>query len=96
MTWRAAVLPFPAAMPKAKPSKGLLKRVRITGSGRIKMHRAYGRHLRSHKSASMIRGYRKPKFIEGEDAARLRVILGLPLPKALRNRRKPAPARAAR
>ncbi len=83
-------------MPKAKPCKGLLKRIRITGNGRIKMHRAYGRHLRSHKSASMIRHYRRPKFIEGADAARLRIILGLPLPKGLaRGKRKPAPAPAA-
>ena len=32
-------------MPKQKPHKGLLKRVRITKSGKIKMHRAFGRHL---------------------------------------------------
>ncbi len=64
-------------MPKNKPHKGLLKRVRVTKSGKIKMHRAFGRHLRSHKSAQTIRGYRKPTFAHASDLKRVSRLLGL-------------------
>ena len=62
-------------MPKNKPNKGLLKRVKITKSGRIKMGRAGGRHLRSHKSASLLRDYRKPIYAKAGDARRVRAML---------------------
>ena len=62
---------------KQKPHKGLLKRVRITKSGKIKLQRACGRHLRSHKTAQAIRGYRLPKYAHASDARRLRKMLGL-------------------
>ncbi len=64
-------------MPKQKPHKGLLKRVRITKSGKIKMHRAFGRHLRSHKSAQTIRRYRKANYAHASDVKRLNRLLGL-------------------
>ncbi len=63
---------------KNKPHKGLLKRVRITKSGKIKFQRACGRHLRSHKSASATRGYRLPAFAHAVDTPRLRGLLCLP------------------
>ena len=72
-------------MPKNKSHKGLLKRVRITKSGRIKLRRACGRHLRSHKSGHQIRGYRRAKYVAGADLQRLRSLLGL----------KASPAKAA-
>ena len=62
---------------KHKPHKGLLKRVRITKSGKIKLQRACGRHLRSHKTGQSIRGYRLPKYAHASDARRLRTMLGL-------------------
>ena len=65
-------------MPKQKPHKGLLKRVRITKSGKIKFQRACGRHLRSHKSASATRSYRLPAFAHASDAKRLRGMLCMP------------------
>ena len=64
-------------MPKNKPHKGLLKRVRVTKSGKIKMHRAFGRHLRSHKSGQTIRGYRRPTFAHASDLKRVSRLLGL-------------------
>ncbi len=64
-------------MPKNKPHKGLLKRVRITKSGKIKMHRAFGRHLRSHKSGQLMRSYRKATFAHPSDVGRLSALLGL-------------------
>jgi len=60
---------------KNKPNKGLLKRIRITKSGRIKFSRAFGRHLRSHKSGSTLRGYRKPAYAKSCDVKRLERLL---------------------
>jgi large subunit ribosomal protein L35 len=62
---------------KNKPHKGLLKRVRITKSGKIKLQKAYGRHLRSHKSAKATRRFRLPTYACPADAKRLRGMLCL-------------------
>ena len=62
---------------KNKPHKGLLKRVRVTKSGKIKLQKAYGRHLRSHKSAKATRQYRLPTYAHRADAKRLRSMLCL-------------------
>ncbi len=74
---------------KNKPHKGLLKRVRITKSGKIKLQKACGRHLRSHKSAKATRGYRLPTYAHPADAKRLRGMLGIAGGGA---RKMPAPA----
>jgi len=58
-----------------KPNKGFLKRIRITKSGRIKIRRAFGRHLRSHKSGALLRSYRKPAFIGAVELKRLGQLL---------------------
>ncbi|MEM7230117.1 MAG: 50S ribosomal protein L35 [Planctomycetota bacterium] len=62
-------------MPKNKPNKGLLKRIRITKSGKVKMRRAFGRHLRSHKSGTTMRSYRRPKYATPGDARRVAAML---------------------
>lgn len=62
-------------MPKNKPNKGLLKRVRITKSGKIKLPRAAGRHLRSHKSGKRLRGYRAANYASPADSRRVRAML---------------------
>ena len=77
-------------MPKQKPHKGLLKRVRITKSGKIKMHRAFGRHLRSHKSAQTIRSYRKATYAHASDMKRVSMLLGL---KTRRRSKAASPAK---
>jgi large subunit ribosomal protein L35 len=62
-------------MPKNKPNKGLLKRVKLTKSGKVKMSRAFGRHLRSHKSGKLLRSYRAPKYAKSGDVRRVRAML---------------------
>lgn len=62
-------------MPKNKPNKGLLKRIRITKSGRIKFKRAFAGHLRSHKSGKVLRSYRRPAYAKAGDARRVRAML---------------------
>lgn len=46
-----------------KPHKGLLKRIRLTKTGKVKVRRAHGRHLRSHKSGELLKSYRKPMYL---------------------------------
>ena len=62
-------------MPKSKPKKGLLKRIRVTSSGRVKIGRSFGRHLRSHKSRKLLRSYRQPAFVKSCDAGRVSRML---------------------
>ena len=54
-------------MPKNKPNKGLLKRIRLTKSGKVKFTRAFGRHKRSHKSGNLLRSYHRPAFAHAAD-----------------------------
>jgi large subunit ribosomal protein L35 len=79
-------------MPKNKSHKGLLKRVRVTKTGRIKLQRACGRHLRSHKTGQRIRKYRLPTYVTGADARRLRSLLGLKSSRARAKTAAEAPA----
>ena len=46
-------------MPKQKTHKGLAKRVKVTGRGKIKRKKAGGGHLMSGKSGGRCRGLRK-------------------------------------
>lgn len=62
-------------MPKNKPNKGLLKRIRITKNGKVKTPRAFGRHLASHKSGSLKRSYRKSAYAKAADVKRVRALL---------------------
>jgi ribosomal protein L35 len=55
----------------AKTHKGLLKRIRVTKSGKIKLRRNYARHLRSHKGGDLLRSYRKPFYASKSDIKRL-------------------------
>ncbi len=64
-------------MPKNKTHNGLRKRVRVTKTGKVKVQRACGRHLRSHKSGSTVRKYRRPKYAGGPEAKRLARMLRL-------------------
>lgn len=62
-------------MPKNKPNKSLLKRIRFTKSGKVKFGRAFGRHKRSHKSGTLLQSYRKPTFAKPCDVKRVRAML---------------------
>ncbi len=71
-------------MPKNKTHNGLRKRVRVTKTGKVKLQRACGRHLRSHKSGGRVRKYRRPKYAGGPEAKRLSRLLRLK-PRGCRN-----------
>ena len=66
-------------MPKLKSHKGLLKRVKITKSGRVRFRKPNSRHLKSNKSGKTSRGYRRPQYARAGDIKRLGSLLFRPL-----------------
>ena len=76
-------------MPKMKPHKGLLKRVRFSKTGLAKHRRAGFKHLRSGKSPKRLRRLRKVAYMSTADAKRLSRLLGI----RIRGREQPATAR---
>lgn len=64
-------------MHKNKSHNGLLKRIRVTKSGKVKFRRPGGRHLKSHKCSAKVQSYRKPRYARSADIGRLRQMLHL-------------------
>lgn len=62
-------------MPKQKTHKGLSKRVKVTGSGKIKRNRCNGGHLMSGKSSKVRRRVKGTAMVEGVRAAKIRTLL---------------------
>lgn len=67
------------AMSKMKSHKALLKRVRVTGRGKVKFKRAFTGHLRSHKSGDKLRQLRNKRLAKSGDIPRLAAMLHRPL-----------------
>ena len=63
-------------MPKIKTHKGLKKRVKVTGRGKIKFHKHNKGHLQSHKSGNRKRRLRRTKTMTGPFAAKMIILLG--------------------
>ncbi len=76
-------------MPKNKIHKGLLKRVRISKTGKARHRSAFHKHLSSHKSGKRLRQLRKDRFLANSDAKRLEKLLF----RRLRGRTQPLTAR---
>ena len=62
-------------MPKQKTHKGLAKRVKLTGSGKLKRKRSNGSHLMSGKDAKRRRRISSSTLIEGTVGKRLKKAL---------------------
>lgn len=88
-------------MPKNKSHKGLLKRIRISKTGKIRHRSAYHKHLRSGKSGKRLRQLRKDPYMANADIKRLEKLLfrrlrGRTQPRtALRRSPSPAERKAA-
>jgi large subunit ribosomal protein L35 len=52
------------------------KRMRMTGGGKIKKQRAYGRHILTKKSSKRKRNLRSLDLVDAVDAKRIRRMLG--------------------
>jgi large subunit ribosomal protein L35 len=75
-------------MPKNKAHKGLLKRVRISKTGKVRHKSANHKHLRSGKGGKRLRQLRKDPYMASPDAKRLEKLLF----RRLRGRTQPRTA----
>ena len=62
-------------MPKLKSNKGLLKRVKVTGTGKVKFFKRGKRHRNSHMSGDTIRGLNRPGIMCKTNARMLEGVL---------------------
>lgn len=62
-------------MPKMKSHSGLAKRVKKTGSGKLKRSHAYTSHLAPKKSTKQKRHLRKSSLISKGDYKRIKLML---------------------
>ena len=62
-------------MPKLKTHRGAAKRFKRTGTGKLKRHHAYARHLLTHKSPKRKRNLRKSTILSDADMARVDRLL---------------------
>ena len=72
-------------MPKNKTHKGLLKRVTITGRGKIKWQRAGKSHLNGNMSGKQGRQLRSKRTAKAADVGRIASMLHRPLTKGDRD-----------
>ncbi len=68
-------LPRVTAMPKNKSHKGLLKRIRISKTGKVRHRSANHKHLRSGKGGKRLRSLRKDPYMTTADVKRLEKML---------------------
>ncbi|MFO0894406.1 MAG: bL35 family ribosomal protein [Phycisphaerales bacterium] len=62
-------------MPKSKSHKGLLKRIKITKSGKVRFGRPHSRHLKSNKTGEQVQTYRRKRYARSGDLKALKKIL---------------------
>ena len=62
-------------MPKMKTHRGMAKRVKITGSGKVKRHHAFARHLLGNKSMKRKRNLRHSTIMAPADAQVVKKML---------------------
>ncbi len=63
-------------MPKMKTHKGMAKRIKITGTGKLLRRRAFRNHLLAHKQGSLKREYVKEFEVSAGDTANVKRMLG--------------------
>jgi len=62
-------------MPKMKSKKALTKRVKVTGTGKLKRHSAYTSHLAPRKTTKQKRHARKARLIHVTDQKRVKYLI---------------------
>ena len=64
-------------MPKMKTNKAVAKRIKVTGRGKLRRRKPGAGHLKSRKSPSRRRRFRKSVELKGGVARTARKMLGL-------------------
>lgn len=62
-------------MPKMKTKKALAKRVKVTGSGKLKRSQSYMSHFAHNKSKKQRRQLRKSSLVHNTDFKRIKLML---------------------
>jgi large subunit ribosomal protein L35 len=62
-------------MPKQKSKRALRKRVKFTGTGKLRRYRAYKRHILTSKHAKRKRKLSKPTLVSHADHRRIKRLL---------------------
>lgn len=62
-------------MPKMKTHKGMAKRIKLSGSGKMLRRKAYRSHLLAHKQAKTKRTYVKEFEVSAGDAGNIKKML---------------------
>ncbi|MFM1830896.1 MAG: ribosomal protein [Planctomycetota bacterium] len=62
-------------MPKPKSHKGLLKRIKVTASGKVRFHPPNSRHLKSNKTGTAVQSFRKARILSTSEARTLGKVL---------------------
>ena len=71
-----------------KPHKGVLKRMRVTKTGKVKHKSSNSKHLKSAKSPSRLRRLRKDRYVSTSEAIGLELLLH----RRIRGRQQPIAA----
>ncbi len=62
-------------MPKMKSKKALMKRIKISGSGKLIRHSAFTSHLAPHKTHKQKRHLRKAGTVHPSDYKRIKYLI---------------------
>lgn len=63
------------AKSKMKSHRGASKRFKLTGTGKLKRHKAYKSHILTKKNAKRKRGLRKATLLTSADLKRIKAVL---------------------
>jgi len=62
-------------MPKMKTNRAASKRFRLTGTGKVRRSKSYGRHILTKKTPKRKRNLRKNGLMNESDASRIKLII---------------------
>ncbi|MCA9523692.1 MAG: 50S ribosomal protein L35 [Myxococcales bacterium] len=62
-------------MPKMKTNRSAAKRFKVTASGKIKVNKAYRRHILTKKTTKQKRGLRQANYLTSGDAKLVRGLI---------------------
>ena len=62
-------------MPKMKTSRAAAKRLKATGTGKLKRNKAYRRHILTKKSTKMMRQLRQAGIVDATNVKNMKKIL---------------------
>lgn len=62
-------------MPKMKSNRALMKRIKVTGTGKVQRHQAYTSHLAPNKTTKQKRHLRKGRLIHPTDYKRIKYMI---------------------